>query len=209
MAKKSGSPGKHSSGSRQEFLTPTEVAERLLIEPGTVRVWASKGLLPSVPTPGGHRRFRVQDVEAFIARREVMRRTNAPATPARILVIDDDPQFARFLKRLLSLHAPSAFVETAHSGFSAGLKCESLRPDVVTLDLNMPDMDGFEVCEMIRTQFGTHKPRIIALSGFATPENIARVKAAGANACLSKTTPAPVLLRELGIAEAQEAPRFE
>jgi excisionase family DNA binding protein len=209
MAKKPRSLDKHSGGSRKEFLTPTEVAERLLIEPGTVRVWASRGLLPSIPTPGGHRRFRAQDVDAFVASRQVMRRTNVPSTPTRILVIDDDPQFARFLKQLLSIHAPSALVEVAHSGFSAGLKCESLRPDVVTLDLNMPDMDGFEVCEMIRTQFGAQKPRIIALSGFATPENIARVKAAGANACLAKTTPAPVLLRELGIAEQQEAMRLE
>jgi excisionase family DNA binding protein len=209
MTKKSGSADKKMSGSRKEFLTPTEVAERLLIEPGTVRVWASKGLLPSIPTPGGHRRFRTQDVEAFIARRQVARRSNPTATPARILVIDDDPQFGRYLKRLLSLHAPSARVEIAHSGFAAGLKCEALRPDVVTLDLHMPDMDGFEVCEMLRAQFGAQKPRIVALSGFATPENIARIKTAGADACLSKTTPAAVLLRELGIGAKQEALRLE
>jgi excisionase family DNA binding protein len=207
MAKKSGSADKHVGVSRKDFLTPTEVAERLLIEPGTVRVWASKGLLPSIATPGGHRRFRTQDVEAFIAKRQGAR--HPERAPSRLLVIDDDPQFARYLKQLLSLHAPATLVEIAHGGFSAGLKCESLRPDVVTLDLHMPDMDGFEVCEMIRTQFGAHKPRIVALSGFTTPENIARIKAAGADACLSKTTPAAVLLHELGFVADQAAVGME
>jgi excisionase family DNA binding protein len=207
MPKKSASANQESGGGRKEFLTPTEVAERLLIEPGTVRVWASKGLLPSITTPGGHRRFRAQDVDAFIAKRQVTRLS--AASPSRVLVIDDDPQFARYLKQLLSLHAPSARVEVVHDGFSAGLMCESLRPDVVTLDLNMPDMDGFEVCAIIRAQFGGKEPRIIALTGFANPENIARIKGAGADACLSKTTPAAVLLRELGVAADPDAIALE
>jgi excisionase family DNA binding protein len=188
---------------RSDFLTPTEVADRLLIAPATVRVWASKGLLPSITTPGGHRRFRTRDVEAFIARRSSSR--SESAAPASVLVIDDDPQFARYLSQLLSLHAPAVSVNIAHDGFSAGIQCESLRPDVVTLDLQMPEMDGFEVCEMIRSRFGDRKPRIVALSGFASHENIARITAAGANACLPKTTAAEVLLRELGITPGRHA----
>jgi excisionase family DNA binding protein len=183
---------------RSEFLTPTEVADRLLIAPVTVRLWASKGLLPSVATPGGHRRFRTEDVDAFIAQR---RRLEQPghSAPSRILIIDDDPQFARYLTKLLSTHAPRVFVDVAGDGFSAGIKCESLRPDVITLDLQMPDMNGFEVCEMIRAQFGKNKPRIVALTGFPSEENTRRITAAGADACVGKTAPLKVLLRELGV----------
>jgi excisionase family DNA binding protein len=186
---------------RSEFLTPTEVADRLLIAPVTVRLWASKGLLPSVATPGGHRRFRTADVDAFIAQR---RRLDQPghSAPSRILIIDDDAQFARYLSKLLSTHAPQVFVDVAGDGFSAGIKCESLRPDVLTLDLQMPDMNGFEVCEMIRAQFGKNKPRIVALTGFPSEENTRRITAAGADACVGKTAPVKVLLRELGVAGA-------
>jgi excisionase family DNA binding protein len=184
---------------RSGFLTPTEVADRLLIAPVTVRLWASKGLLPSVTTPGGHRRFRTEDVEAFIAKRRDLDHAEH-AGPSRILIIDDDPQFARYLSKLLAKKAPAIFVDIAADGFSAGIKCEALRPDALTLDLHMPDMDGFEVCQMIRAQFGKKRPRIVALTGFASEENKLRIIEAGADCCLEKTAPIEALLRELGVA---------
>ena len=187
------------AGSRRaEFLTPNQVAYRLLVAPVTVRLWASRGLLPSVSTPGGHRRFRVQDVEAFIAKRQQLQ-ASADAPPSRLLIIDDDPQFARYLSNLLAVRAPSVAVDVACDGFSAGIKCEAMRPDVVTLDLQMPDMDGFAVCRLLRSMFGDRKPRIVALSGFMSSDNVKRILAAGANACLAKTTAPEVLMRELAI----------
>jgi excisionase family DNA binding protein len=186
------------STGRAAFLTPTEVADRLLVAPVTVRLWASRGLLPSVTTPGGHRRFRATEVEAFIARRRQIQ-DSASATPSRLLLIDDDAQYTRYLRTLLATHAPDLHVETASDGFTAGIKCESLRPDIVTLDLQMPGMDGVEVCRLLRTMFGGEKPRIVVLSGFLSEENSRRVLQAGASACVSKQAPAETLLRELGI----------
>lgn len=186
---------------RSEYLTPNEVADRLLVAPVTVRLWATKGLLPSVTTLGGHRRFSSEDVDSFVAKHQ---RTAAPgrATPARVLIIDDDPQFSRHLARVISAHATGVVVEVAHDGFSAGIKCESLRPDVVTLDLQMPDMDGYEVCTMLRAKFGKVKPRIVALTGFASSANVERILAAGADSCVAKKVSAKVLLREMGLTRA-------
>jgi excisionase family DNA binding protein len=172
----------------------------------TVRLWASKGLLPSVTTPGGHRRFRAEDVDAFLAKRRKLDRPEG-AAPSRVLIIDDDPQFTRYLSKLLATHVPSVFVDVAVDGFSAGIKCEALRPDALTLDLHMPDMDGFEVCQMIRAQFGKNKPRIVALTGFPSEENTRRIIEAGADSCLAKTTSFVVLLRELGVSQSANAKR--
>ena len=181
----------------ERLLTPTEVADRLLIAPVTVRLWASRGLLPSVTTPGGHRRFRPADVDAFIERR---RKANAshPSRPSRVLVIDDDAQFARYLTGLLRRRVHGIEIETAPDGFAAGMKTESMRPDLVTLDLQMPGMDGFEVCRLLRTMPTRERMRIVVLTGFPSAGNIERSLAAGADACIAKTAPPKLLLRELG-----------
>jgi excisionase family DNA binding protein len=189
---------------RDEYLTPTEVADRLLVAAVTVRLWASKGLLPSVTTLGGHRRFRAADVEAFVARHQ-QGKTGQRMPPARVLIIDDDRQFSRYLAGMIAQQAVGALVDVAHDGFSAGVKCQAIRPDVVTLDLQMPDMDGFEVCAMLRTMFGALQPRIVALTGFATPANITRIIAAGADACVAKSAPMATLLKEMGLTPAAES----
>jgi len=181
---------------RDQFLTPTQVADRLLVAPVTVRLWASKGLLPSVTTPGGHRRFRSADVEDFIAAHQQPPPSNE-ALPSRILIIDDDEQFSSYLSVLISKRAPGVFVDVAHDGFAAGIKCAAMRPDVVTLDLQMPKMNGFEVCALLRSMFGKVKPRIVALTGLASEDNVRRVLAAGADVCLAKTATTDTLLSEM------------
>jgi excisionase family DNA binding protein len=190
-------------GARADLLTPNQVADRLLVAPVTVRLWASRGLLRSETTPGGHRRFREQDVADFIARRREMQEPNRG--PSRMLIIDDDAEYARSLARMLALQAPSLHIEMAHDGFAAGIKCEALRPDIVTLDLHMPDMNGFEVCRLLRSMFGRERPRIVVLSGLLSEESQRRVLEAGADACVSKSAPAATLLQELGIASQNAA----
>ncbi len=183
---------------RVEFLTPNEVADRLLVAPVTVRLWASRGLLKSVNTPGGHRRFRVKDVEEFVARRQLVHDA-AEVHPSRLLIVDDDAQFTRYLASLIATRAPTVLVDVALDGFSAGIKCEAMRPDVVTLDLQMPDMDGFAVCRLLRSMFGARRPRIVALSGYLSDVNVQLIKEAGADAYLPKTSAADLLIKELGL----------
>jgi excisionase family DNA binding protein len=185
-------------GRRADYLTPTEVADRLLVATVTVRLWANKGLLPSVTTLGGHRRFRAEDVEAFAAHHQA-RRPGA----TRVLIIDDDPEFSRYLAGAIQSSARAVVVDVANDGFSAGVKCQATRPDVVTLDLQMPDMDGFEVCAMLRMMFGRSVPRIVALTAFPSAENVMRILAAGADACLPKGSTVGDLLLEMGLPTAK------
>jgi excisionase family DNA binding protein len=49
-----------------EIMTPAEVARALRVDPKTVTRWANQGKIPFALTPGGHRRFRADDVEAFL-----------------------------------------------------------------------------------------------------------------------------------------------
>jgi excisionase family DNA binding protein len=61
---------------RERFLTPSQVAELLNVHTRTVRRWATSGLIGSIRTPGGHRRYREYDVNALIDRQHPAPRSN-------------------------------------------------------------------------------------------------------------------------------------
>lgn len=167
------------------YLTPNEVAELLLVSPVTVRQWAQKGQLRAQTTPGGHRRFTHEEVERF-AREYGIELQSHGDTRLRILVVDDDPQFAGYLVELLADLPGEVVIETAHDGFEAGRKIATFHAHIVLLDLMMPGMNGFEVCRMLKADPATRDTRIIALTGHPSQENSDSILAAGAEACLGK-----------------------
>jgi excisionase family DNA binding protein len=184
----------------KSHLTPNEVAELLMVNPVTVRQWAARGLLRSQTTPGGHRRFLLSDVEEFARSRGSSRTPRNPGRPERVLIVDDDIQIGPFIAELIKARDPRISIEIAHDGFEAGLKVESFRPHVLLLDLMMPGMDGFEVCRRLRARPTLNHVRIVAMTGFASQENVERIMGAGADACLPKPLDPERLLAELRLA---------
>ncbi len=80
-----------------------------------------------------------------------------------ILIIEDDPDIALSLKYNLERSGPYK-VDTAEDGVSGLRKAERSGPDLVLLDLNLPGMDGLEVCRRIRNQRSTARMAIIILT---------------------------------------------
>lgn len=183
------------SPSSKPYLTPQEVAEWMMVSPITVRGWAQKGLLQAEVTPGGHRRFRREEVERF-ARQWT---TAAHKGSLRILVVDDEPAIVGYLRELLDGATPRPHVETASDGFEAGQKLQAFIPDVVLLDLMMPGIKGTEVCRRIKATPGLQGVRVIAMSGFLGPDSEAELLAAGAECCLPKPLDGGRLLQQLGL----------
>ena len=73
---------------------------------------------------------------------------DADATARRILVVDDEEYITDLLST--SLRFQGFEVETAAAGFEALSKAGSFNPELIMLDVNMPDIDGFEVCRRLR-----------------------------------------------------------
>lgn len=190
------------SSNKKHYMTPNEVAELFMVSPVTVRQWAQKGKLQAMTTPGGHRRFSMEAVERFAAENNLLINPRAKQS-TRLLIVDDDVSLANFLMELLTQRLPHIQVEVAHDGFSAGRMMESFSPDIVLLDLMMPQMDGFEVCRMIKQQ--EERPvRVIAMSGYCSQENMQRILSEGAECCLKKPFSTTVLLTALGLEEQPE-----
>jgi CheY-like chemotaxis protein len=103
-----------------------------------------------------------------------------------ILVVDDDRQLNRFLVELLRSKQEGTLVESAYDGFEAGAKVQAVKRDVVILDLMMPGMDGFQVCQRIKTNIDTMHVRVVAMIGYSTQENERKILDAGADCFLKK-----------------------
>lgn len=175
-----------------------------MVAPNTVRLWAIKGLLRPQTTAGGHRRYSREEVERFLGQRTAIR-SGGQTESLRILIVDDDAAFARYLTELAAStdHGP-AEVAVAADGFEAGLLMHDFRPQVVLLDLMMPGLDGFEVCRRIKAEPYGGAIRVIALTGYQTPENIGRILAAGAEVCLPKPIDEDRLLELLNMPSGRQ-----
>lgn len=191
------------SEKRDFILTPHQVAELLMVSPVTVRHWAQKGELKALSTPGGHRRFARDEVERF-ARQYGLALAPHISPGLRVLVVDDEPQLRQYLRELLEPLDDVTAVEVAADGFEAGHKVHKFRPNLILLDLMMPGLDGFEVCRMLKDDPETKTIRIVAMTGFLTAENVARIRQAGAEGCIPKPFEPRELFKLAGIRVAGE-----
>ena len=113
----------------------------------------------------------------------------------RILVVDDNQDSVESLAMLLTLKGNEA--HTASNGHEAVEAAARLRPDVILLDIGMPDMNGYEACRRIREQSGGDEVIIIALTGWGQDEDRRRSSEAGFNEHLVKPVDPAVLMKLL------------
>jgi two-component system CheB/CheR fusion protein len=97
-----------------------------------------------------------------------MTATQTSQTTQRVLVVDDNVDAADTLA--MSLRMDGYFVGTAYGAREALDQAEVFRPDVVVLDLSLPEMDGFEVARRIRSMRGFEAVRLVAVTGYGEGE---------------------------------------
>ncbi|HLH73900.1 MAG TPA: response regulator transcription factor [Chloroflexota bacterium] len=125
---------------------------------------------------------------------------------ARVLLVEDDAAMRRL--EIAALAEAKLDVETAPDGKTALRMFEQRRPDLVVLDVILPDIDGFEVCQRIRN---FSKTPILMLTALGQDDHIVRGLQLGADDYLSKPFSVRVflarieaLLRRIGIAHEPE-----
>ncbi|PIE79586.1 MAG: hypothetical protein CSA11_11375 [Chloroflexi bacterium] len=101
-----------------------------------------------------------------------------------VLIVDDEPM-ARTLLRLMLVRA-GFNVSEAEDGFDALEKIQTNQPDIILLDVMMPGMDGFSVCETIRQQQETAQLPVIMLSAKTDLNSINKGLRVGATKYLTK-----------------------
>jgi nitrogen-specific signal transduction histidine kinase len=113
---------------------------------------------------------------------------------AKILVVDDDPMVRQILMEALAL--PRAYLlEEAANGIEASIRLGTYRPDLLILDVFMPEMDGLEVCRSIKTEPALAGIKVIITTGHPGHPKLDELATLGFSHVLAKPFDIPLLLQ--------------
>lgn len=106
------------------------------------------------------------------------------ATSVDVLVVEDDPDLNEMIGAYVELAGYP--YHAAHSGEEALRALRAKAPGMVLLDLMLPDVDGFEVCQRLREDAGTREVPVVVVSALSDPASRRRARELGALAYLAK-----------------------
>lgn len=185
---------------REKFFRTHEVAKICQVAQGTVIRWIKEGRLPASSTAGGHNRIHSKDLVELLKNLRLPFPSELVADQKkRILIVDDEPEIRRMIRWMIERDFPGTAIEEAHEGFVAGWKTHAFRPHLVTLDLLLPGLNGFHVCEFIRQFKELKETKIIAISALTDPEVAEKILRLGADEFLTKPFDLDVLKQRVDI----------
>ncbi|MFM9961985.1 MAG: response regulator [Planctomycetaceae bacterium] len=103
----------------------------------------------------------------------------------KALIVDDDEELVELIRD--ALEADGRFeIRVANNGFDAGMMVREYHPDVIVLDVMLPDINGKEVCQRVRSDNALDDVKIICISGMVEQDKIEDLKLNGANEFMQK-----------------------
>ncbi|MBS0208498.1 MAG: response regulator [Planctomycetes bacterium] len=166
-------------------FTTGEAAKICKVSQQTIIRCFDSGQLKGFRVPGSRFR-RIPRNELFNFMRDNGIPTDALESGKRkVLVVDDDLELVELMVDVLDKDGRFE-TRTANNGFDAGMLVKEYRPDVIILDIMLPDINGKEVCQRVRSDSTMDDVKIICISGMVEDDKIAELKEAGANDFLNK-----------------------
>jgi excisionase family DNA binding protein len=171
----------------ERIYTTVDVANVCKVTQRAVIYWIDKGKLEAYRTPGGHRRVLERNLREFMDRHGIpMGSAEDPRRSRRVLIVDDDPLVVEMLEHFIAAKDPSYATESTSLGFQAGIRVCQWMPDLVFLDLLLPEIDGYEICRSLKGDPTTASIRVVVITGQSGAEARERALACGADEFLQK-----------------------
>jgi excisionase family DNA binding protein len=177
---------------KRAFFTTFEISQICGVNPTTVQNWVKTKRLKAFQTPGKHRRVCRDDLIEFLRKFDMPippeldsdeTQKNLPA----VLIVDDDTDVRSVIADAFRTEVSDEInIREAQSGTDAFLAIGRSKPDMIILDVRMPDMDGYDVCERLKANDNIRDIKIVAISGDHRPESRERILAAGADMFFTK-----------------------
>jgi excisionase family DNA binding protein len=167
-----------------DILTSSAAAQLCGVSFRTVIRWIERGELQAYRLPGrGDYRVPASELQRFMRTHGIPEPEAFRPASNRILVVDDDPAMARAIKRVL--HREGYETAIASDGFLAGSLLFTFKPDLMTLDIRMPGIDGLGVLRFLSETPPPFPLRILVISG-DSEARLREALALGAHAALPK-----------------------
>ena len=166
-------------------FTTGEAAKICKVSQQTIIRCFDSGQLKGFRVPGSRFR-RIPREQLFVFMRDNGIPTDAlESGKRRVLIVDDDHELVELITDVLE--RDSRFeVRSVNNGFDAGMMVKEYRPDLIVLDIMLPDINGKEVCQRVRNDKTTDDVRIICISGMVEEDKVGELKAAGADDFMHK-----------------------
>jgi len=167
---------------RQPSYTTGEVAKICQVTKRTVIKWIDGGKLQGYTIPGSrHRRVAAQSLQQFMKASGIP--DYARVVRPRILVVDDDLDLLELLKDALHDRYD---VDVASTALDAASRLTAFQPDVILLDIRLPDLSGLQVCRHFQSYKKARNVPILTMSAYGGEIDPLEVRRCGADAFLPK-----------------------
>jgi excisionase family DNA binding protein len=163
-----------------QWLTLGEAARYLGVAQSTIRKWSDTGRVRAFYTPGRHRRYRREDLDAFLESSGGPGGTEGPL----VLIVDDDEQVREYVR--INLEAEGYNVREAGNAEEGLQVLEDSQPDLVLLDVMMPQVDGWEMLQRLHERHGEDAVPVVMFSGKADAASADEVAERGAQGFIGK-----------------------
>ena len=149
----------------------SKAAQLLQLSVGTVQSLVDKQILDAWVTEGGHRRISLESIHLYQAQQQKLPAlTRLIDNRLRVMVVDDDPVTRHLLQdACLKTHKNIDCCAMA-SGIEALLTLPTFRPQIIILDLLMPEVDGWEMVKRLQQKEGYEQLQIISVSALTETE---------------------------------------
>ncbi|WP_454706646.1 helix-turn-helix domain-containing protein, partial [Delftia acidovorans] len=171
--------------------TTAEVAKLLGMAVRSVQLMVDRGDLEAWKTPGGHRRITRASVERWRGRQgDAATTSGAPAaapapapaqagTGPRVLLIEDSVHFQNLVRLLVQRHFPDVQLHVAHDGITGMALYGQIQPDVLLVDILLPDIDGAALITTLRTHEQFARCKLLVVTSLDAAEREAYAFALG------------------------------
>ncbi len=178
------------SGKKIRIFSALEVANICGVVNQTAINWIKNNHLKAFTTPGGQYRIYAEDLLEFLESRGMRipdeLRDIAEAKKKKILVIDDEKELNQMVAKMLREKLEGYEVYQAFDGFEAGRVISEEKPNVIILDIDLPGIDGHELCKKIKNDESIGSPVVISISGLDEETEGAKILSEGADAFFPK-----------------------